>query len=141
MVLPLFFTLAFVGIESGHALNVIQKMEMAVRDGGRLAAKDIDPALLLTGQTANQKVITDITNILKAEGIPTNNVTITITHADGSTVGQNFDLSLVSNQYKLMKIQITVPYSAVGMFPMRISPTTVLNASLVISRGRSTLSI
>lgn len=141
LVLPLFFSLAFIGIESGHALNVVQKLETAVRDGGRLAAKDIDPAMLQSGQTANQKVISDITNMLKAEGIPGSSITVTITHADGANVGQVFDLSLTSNQYKLMKIYITVPYADVGMFPMSISPSKILNATLVISRGRSTLNL
>ena len=86
MVLPLFMTLTFVSIESGHALNVAQKLEAVVRDGGRLASKDIEPALLVGGITANQKVTNDIKNMLKAEGYPATNIVVTILHADGATM-------------------------------------------------------
>ena len=139
MVLPLIVTMTFCSIEAGHALNVSQKLESVIRDGGRLAMKDIDPSLLPGGLTANQKVTNDIKNMLKAEGYSTTNVVVSIVHADGSTVGQTFDLALVANQYKLMRISVTIPYSDVGIFPMRISPTTIMEASLIASRGRSTL--
>lgn len=139
MVLPLFMTVTFGSIEIGHALNVSQKLNSVVRDGGRLAAKDIDPALLAGGVTANQKVINDIKNMLKAEGYNTANVVVTITHADGATVGQTFDLSLSTNQYKLMKIRATIPYADVGIFPMKISGSAVLDAELVAAKGRATM--
>ncbi len=141
MVLPLFMTLTFVSIESGHALNVAQKLEAVVRDGGRLASKDIEPALLVGGITANQKVTNDIKNMLKAEGYPATNIVVTILHADGATMGQNFDLALSTNQYKMFRITVTIPYSDVKMFPMGLSSSTILKADLVASRGRSTLNI
>ena len=93
----------------------------------------------LGGVTANQKVINDIKNMLKAEGYNTANVIVTITHADGATVGQTFDLSLSTNQYKLMKIRLTIPYSDVGIFPMKISGSALLDAELVAAKGRATM--
>ncbi len=141
MVLPLFMTVTFGSIEIGHALNVSQKLHSVVRDGGRLASKDVEPALLVGGVTANQKVINDIKNMLKAEGYNTANVTVTITHADGANVGQPFDISLSTNQYKLMKIRLTVPYSDVGIFPMRLGAATILDAELVAAKGRATMSL
>jgi len=139
MVLPLFMTITFGSIEIGHALNVSQKLEAIVRDGGRLASKDISAALLAGGVTANQKVTNDIKNMLKAEGYNTANVAVTITYADGATVGQNFDLSLATNQYKLMKLRVTIPYADVGIFPMKISSAAIMDATLVTSKGRSTM--
>lgn len=139
LVLPVFLTLTFGAVEVGYAINVSQKLESIVRDGGRLAAKDIDPALLAGGITPNQKVINDIKNMLKAEGYNTANVVVTIVHADGATVGQTFDLSLVANQYKMMKIRVTIPYTDVRILNMRIASSTILDATLVVSRGRSTL--
>ena len=139
LVLPVFITMTFFSIEAGHALNVSQKLESVVRDGGRLAMKDVDPSLLPGGMTSNQKVTNDIKNMLKAEGYPATNIVVSIVHADGATVGQTFDLALVANQYKLMKISVSIPYADVGIFPMRISRTTVMEASLIASRGRSTL--
>ncbi|RLS38131.1 MAG: pilus assembly protein [Planctomycetota bacterium] len=141
MVLPLFMTVTFGSIEIGHALNVSQKLSAVVRDGGRLASKDVDPALLAGGITANQKVINDIKNMLKAEGYNTTNVIVTITYADGANVGQPFDISLSTNQYKLMRIRLTVPYSDVGIFPMKISSSALLDAELVTAKGRATMNL
>ncbi len=141
MVLPLFMTLTFVSIESGHALNVSQKLEAVIRDGGRLASKDIPPALLAGGITSNQKVTNDIKNMLKAEGYPATNIVVTILHADGATVGQTFDLGLSTNQYKMFRITVTIPYSDVKMFPMGLKPSPILKATMVASRGRSTLNL
>ena len=141
MVLPLFMTLTFVSMEMGHALNVVQKLESTVRDGGRIAAKDIPPALLGGGITSNQKVANDIKNMLRAEGYPATNIVVTIVHADGATAGLTFDLSNSANQYKLMLITVTIPYNDVKMFPLSITPSTLLSASLVVSRGRSTMNL
>lgn len=141
MVLPLFMTLTFASIESGHALNVAQKLEAVVRDGGRLASKDIPPALLVGGITANQKVTNDIKNMLRAEGYPATNMVVTILHADGATMGQVFDLGLSTNQYKMFRITVTMPYSDVKMFPMSLSSSPLIRASIVSSRGRSSLNI
>ena len=141
LVLPLFVTLTFVSIELGHALNMVQKLESAARNGGRLAAKDVPPALLAGGLTANQKVINDIKNMLRADGFPPNNIAITIVHADGASVGQTFDLADADNQYQMMKITLTIPYADVKMFPlpMLIQQSTMLTSKLIVSRGRSTL--
>ncbi len=139
IVLPVFMSLAFVSIETGHALKVSQALESAIRDGGRLATKDVDPSLLAGGITANQKVINDIKNMLRAEGYSTTNVAVSIVYADGPTVGQTFDLSLTSNQYKLMKITVSIPYSDVRMFPMSISQSSVLKSTLIASKGRASL--
>lgn len=138
VVMPVFVGITFLAIESGHSLNMAQKLETAVRSGGRLAAKDVDTALL-GSQTANEKVVTDIKNMLKADGFPVASVTVTITHADGPTAGQTFDLSLATNQYKLMRISASIPYSAISMFPLGTSPGNTIGATLVQSRGRSTL--
>ncbi len=100
--------------------------------------QDID-ATLLNGGTANERVTNDIKNILRAEGYPASSITVTITHAIGANVGQTFDLGAPGNAYGIMKIEVSVPYSKVSMFPFSISEGTALKASMVASRGRSTL--
>ncbi len=141
LVLPLFVTLTFVSIELGHALNLVQKLESAARNGGRLASKDVPAALLVGGITANQKVTNDIKNMLRADGFPPTNLAVSIVHADGASVGQVFDLADANNQYKMMKITVTIPYADVKMFPlpMLIQQSSVLSSTLIVSRGRSTL--
>ncbi len=138
IVLPLFMTLTFASIEAGHALSVVQKLESVVREGGRMASKDV-PTALLDGLTPNQKVTHDIQNMLKADGFPAANIVVAIVHADGATAGQTFDLALKANQYKLMRITVTIPYADVSMLPWSIDQSAVLRASLVTSRGRSSL--
>ncbi len=141
LVLPLFVTLTFVSIELGHALNMVQKLESAARNGGRLAAKDVPPALLAGGLTANQKVINDIKNMLRADGFPPTSLVVSIVHADGASVGQTFDLADAGQQYQMMKITVSIPYADVKMFPlpMLIQQSAVLSSTLIVSRGRSTL--
>lgn len=138
LVLPLFMTLTFVSIEMGHALSVVQKLESAIREGGRMASKDVEPSVR-GGLTPNQKVALDIQNMLKADGFPASNIAVSIVHADGATAGQTFDLGLKANQYKLMRISVTIPYDDVSLLPMSIDSSTILRASLVTSRGRSSL--
>ncbi len=138
LVLPLLVTLTCGSIEYGHALNMVQKLEAAVRGGGRLAGKDID-ASLAGGLTSNEKVILDITNMLRADGIPATNIDVAITHADGTSVGETFDLSLQTNQHQLMRITVSVPYADVSLFPLSIDESTILSATLVASRGRSNM--
>lgn len=140
LTLPLFFSLTYFSIESGHALSVAQKLESVVRDGGRLACKDVQESLLPSGTTANQKVVNDIKNMLKAEGYNTTNVVVAITHAGGPSDGQTFDLADPDNAYQMLKISIKIPYSDVGIFPWSISPSLMMESTLIASRGRSTLS-
>src|SRR5690606_5939189 len=78
---PLFLLLGLGAVEMGYALNASNTMYGVGREGGRLASQDFTKSLA-PGQTANEKVIQDIKNMLPAAGIDGDNVTVTIEHAD-----------------------------------------------------------
>ncbi|QDU41424.1 TadE-like protein [Maioricimonas rarisocia] len=139
LVAPLFLTLVLGTVEMGTAINAAQTMNAAIREGGRLATMNYE-ANLAPGQTPNQKVIQDIRNFLTASGIPGDEVTITITHADGASAGSTFDLADPDNYLELFQITATVPYSEVSTFPMNYMSGQTLRAALVFRMARSNLS-
>jgi len=135
---PLFIALIMGLLQSGTDFSASQQMYSALRQAGRLASQDYTEKLQ-SGQTANQKVITDIKNQLTACGIDATNATVTITHADGASAGTNFDLADENNDMKYFKISCTVPYAAVnknGFLPNTVSN---LAASIVFRKGKSIL--
>ncbi len=135
---PLFIALIMGLLQSGTDFSAAQQMYSALRQAGRLASQDYTEKLQ-TGQTANQKVIADIKNQLKACGIDSTDATVTITHADGASAGSNFDLANADNDLKYFKITCTVPYGAVNKNGFLPSTVTNMSASIVFRKGKSIL--
>lgn len=135
VVAPLFLTLALGTWEMGTAVTASNNLTAATREGGRLASMDFNGKLEVN-QTANQKVIQDIKAFLVATGMPTSNVTVTITHAEGASAGNTFNLQDPNNYMGLFKIKVTVPYSAISLFPNKFLAGQTLRAELVCRRGR-----
>lgn len=133
---PLFVTLTLGTIQTGLAIDATQRLENAAHGGGRLAAMDFSDKLQ-GNQTGNQKVIQDIKNILSVDKIPANQVTVTITHAEGAQAGSNFDLSDKNNDLKLFRIHIEVPYTAACAIRFMPHASTKLTGSAVLRKGRS----
>ena len=136
--MPLFLMLALGTWEMGNALTVGTKLAAAIREGGRLASMDYKNTLQ-PGQTINQKVVQDIQSFLTASDIPGNKVTITITHTDGPSAGQNFDLSNQANYLQLFTIKAQVSYADVSTFPMNYMKGQKVEAKLAYRLGRSAL--
>ena len=132
--LPLFLTLVLGIAEMGAALDASQRLSAAVREGARAAASDLSDRIP-QGQTVNGKVIQDIKNMLAAGGMDSNDVTITITHADGASEGQTFDLEDPDNYLKYFKVSAEIDYGDVGMFPPSIMAERKLSASAVFRMG------
>ncbi|WP_437191752.1 TadE/TadG family type IV pilus assembly protein [Planctomicrobium sp. SH527] len=135
-----FFLLLLLGIvEMSRALDVSQKLSVAVREGARAAASEVYDKLPI-GTTLNQQITTDIKNMLTASGITGNDVNISITHADGKSVGQPFDLRAESNYLEYFRVSASIPYHKVGRFPVRIMKDKDLAVSVVFRQGHSALS-
>lgn len=138
VVAPVFIALILGAIQNGYNIDIKHKLHAVIRQAGRLSSQDYR-GRLQAGQTANQKVILDIRNHLKAEGLNGDLFTITITHAEGSLAGTPFDLSDPQNSLKLYRIKVEAPYSAVsenGLFPTpfeKVSASIVFRRSLVFS--------
>jgi Flp pilus assembly protein TadG len=138
IIAPLFVALFMGMLQAGTNFGVSQQLYSSLRQAGRLATQDFSEKLQ-NGQTANAKVIADIKNQLKANGIDAANVTVAITHASGAAAGSNFNLQDANNDLKYFKLTVTVPYSAVnknGFLPNNVSNLT---ASIVFRKGKSML--
>ena len=135
MMSPFFLFLVLGILELGRGFDAGVKLTSAVREGGRLAAMDFSK-LTSAGQTVNQKVESDIRNYLSASGIPGDEVTVSITHADGTNEGQTFDLEADDNYLDLFRITVEIPYEAISVFPLTYFDGKDLSASIVFRKGR-----
>lgn len=138
LTLPVFLTLIMGVTEVGSALDSTNLLSAGLREGGRLATMDWS-TVVPSGTTINQKVIGDIKNFYTAAGLPGNEVVVTITSAEGSDVGQDFNLATASNQGRLFKISATLPYSKSSALPASFMKNKNLKSSLVFRAGRTTL--
>jgi Flp pilus assembly protein TadG len=133
VVVPVFVTLMLGVIELGISIDASQKLHTTVRQAGRLAAMDFRERVS-AGQTDNNKVIQDIRNHLKAEGLPGDEATISITYADGPNAGATFDLADTNNVLELFEISVEVPNSSItSLLP---NPAQTKSASIVFRKGR-----
>lgn len=136
LVSPIFIALVMGAIQSGYNFDCTTKMYSAVRQAGRLASLNVSSTKMQPGQTLNDKVIEDVKNTLTAEGLPGNQMTISITGSDGSSA---FDLSDPNNDMKYFKISVSVPYSIVNTNNFLPNTLSQLSASIVFRKGRSSL--
>lgn len=138
LIAPFLIALIMGGIETGFNFDSTHKMYAAVRQSGRLASMD-NTEKLLPNQTSNQKVILDIKNALKAEGMPGDAAVVTITHANGASEGSNFDLTSAANDLKYFRIKVTIPYTALNTDNFLPSTLSQLSASVVFRKGKTSL--
>ena len=138
LVAPIFMTLILGTAEMGRALDVSTNLTAAVREGGRLASMHHNGAIP-PGMTTADKVMLDIRNVLTANGINGDNVTLTITHAEEPNEGQTFDLDNPDNYLGNFRISAAVDYSDVSFFPLRILENSTLTSSIVFRLGKSDL--
>lgn len=136
VMLPVFIALVMTAAQTSFSVDTAHSLYASIRQGGRLASMESDD-LLLPGQTLNQKIIQDIRNQLIAEGLPGDQMTITITEADSNA---EFDLSDADNDLGLFRIKVSVPFSAmnsVGAFPT--AGMSDFQASIVFRKGKQSL--
>jgi Flp pilus assembly protein TadG len=124
-------------IELTRVYDVQNTLEMACREGARFAALDRD-GMLLNGQTANQKLVSDVKNFLKSAGIDPEDCTVKVVKA--SDPAQSFDLDDPANDMQLFQVKISVPYSDVSYTPVSESHDYSLSAAITFRNGRATLS-
>lgn len=135
LIAPVFLTLVLGSIEMGNALDTSNLMLSGLREGGRLATMDWKQSVP-NGMTANEKVIADIRNFYKAAGLPADEMTITITSAEGVDSGEPFDLSDPTNSLRTFRLKSEVLYSKVNSSTLTYMGGQTLKASLVFRAGR-----
>ncbi|HQZ66523.1 MAG TPA: TadE/TadG family type IV pilus assembly protein [Planctomycetaceae bacterium] len=129
--LPVLIVMVLGILEIGSALRASTILQSACRESGRLAAMDWR-YVVSNNQTPNQKVIQDLKNYVTAAGLRGSQATVTITYADGNNAGQTFDLADPDNDLKFCRVQATLPYSSVSVFPVTYLEGKTLKASMVI---------
>lgn len=137
--LPVLMVLVLGILEIGSALRASTILQSACRESGRLTAMDWR-YIVHDNQTPNEKVAQDLKNFVTAAGLRGNDSTVTITHADGASVGQIFDLEDPDNDLQFVRLQVTLPYSSVSIFPLTYLAGKTLKASIVMratTRGGS----
>lgn len=137
LIAPVFMILVLGIAEIGRAVQTATVLSSAIREGGRLASMDWDD-IVEDDDTANDKVIRDIRNFLKAAGIPGDDVDLKIVHADGANAGQTFDLADTENYLKLCKIEATVPFHKVSTFSYKFMSGRTIESEYVFRVGRIT---
>jgi len=135
VIAPVFLALVLGTIEMGTALKVSNTLTSGIRGGGRLASMDWE-GIVPDGMTTNAKVIEDIENFLAASNLPVDDVTVTITSAEGEDEGAPFDLTDPDNRLRLFKITAEVPYSAISLYPSHFMTGQVIKAAIVFRAGR-----
>lgn len=135
---PVFLSLVIGTIAAGKALETGNIMSSAVREGGRLASMDWG-ATLPDGTSANQKVKNDILNFLAASSLPSDQMNVTITHAEGANEGLDFDLEDPENRLKLFRIKIELPFQEGSPFSTSLTEDGGLTSSMVFRAARTQL--
>lgn len=136
---PLFAVILLGICEMGRAVNASTQLTASIREAGRLACTDFSD-LIPTGMTANDKIVRDIRAFLTTAGLPGDDVTISITHADGGSEGQYFDLDGSDSYLELFRIDASVPYSSISLVPLAFMEANPISASIVFRRGRVNMS-
>lgn len=141
VMLPVLMIMVLGVLEIGSALRASTILQSACREAGRLTAMDWR-YITHENQTPNQKVIQDLKNFVTAAGLRGNDATVTVTHADGIHAGQTFDLANTANDLQFVKVEVTLPYSSVSVFPLTYLAGKSLKANIVMraTTGRGGLS-
>lgn len=134
VVLPVLMLMVLGTIELGTALRAQTILQSAVREAGRLASMDWR-YVVAENETPNEKVVRDIRNFVSASGLPGEDLTISIEHAEGDNKGQEFDISDQDNDLELLLIEIELPYSSISLYPTHYMGGRNVRASIVMRAG------
>jgi len=137
LVLP-FLIATIVGlIEITRAYDVQNLLETGAREGARFASMDRS-GMLQEGETTNQKLIQDVTNLMASSGVPAEDLQVVI--RDSVSPELPFDLDDPANDLMLFEVEVSVPFSSVSLTPISEANDYTLSASITFRNGRATLS-
>ena len=105
---PFFVTLAVMSMETAACMHAVDRINAALREGGRLAAMDWDETLPGL-QSPRDKIEEDVVNFLAAGGTPRGDVEFRMVHAEGPREGQEFDLGEAGNKLEIFLMEASVP--------------------------------
>jgi Flp pilus assembly protein TadG len=103
VVLPMLLIFVLGILEVGRGVEVFQILNAAAREGARQAS---------TGTMTNAQVITAVTGVVQAAGLPTNHLTVTV--SDLTSPGTDVSQATILDN---LQVTVTLPYSAVQWSP------------------------
>lgn len=121
-------------LELSRVYTIQNCLETAAREGARFAALDRS-GMMMSGKTANQKIVDDVKNYLASNNINPERVKVNVVTADDSN--NEFDLDDPNNDLELFEVQVEVPYSAVSYSPVSDANDYTLNAAITFRNGRA----
>lgn len=137
IVAPILLAIVLGMIELGRAFEMQNLLEVAAREGARFASMDRD-GMLGPNESANDKMVEDVTNFLVSNGIPRDNVQVTV--KDYENPEDDFDLDDPENDLKLFEVAITVDWSSMSLTPVAAGNDRPMTARVVFRNGRATIS-
>lgn len=137
IVAPILVAILFGLIELGRTFEMQNLLEVAAREGARFASMDRD-GMLAPGESANDKMIEDVTTMLTSNGIPEDSISVEI--KDFENPDQDFDLDDPTNDLKLFEVEISVDWSDVSLTPVTAGGDHTMTANVVFRNGRATIS-
>jgi len=137
LVLPFIVATILGLIEITRAYDMQNLLETGAREGARFASMDRS-GMLQEGETSNQKLIQDVTNLMASSGVPAEDLLVTI--RDFASPELPFNLDDPANDLKLFEVEVSVPFSSVSLTPISESNDYTLSASITFRNGRATLS-
>jgi len=137
VVAPMFVTLLFGMIQYGRAFEMQNQLQVAAREGARLASMD-HTGILANGQTSNQKLVQEVKNFMATYNVSPSDVTVTV--KDHANPTADFNLDDPANDLKLFDVKVSVNYSKVSMMPVSPNNDYGLVGKIVFRNGKATIS-
>jgi Flp pilus assembly protein TadG len=136
IVAPILVTIVFGMIQLGRAFEMQTLLDVAAREGARFASID-RTGMTSGGQTGNQKLIQDVKNFLASNGVPKDQINVTVkSHSDPTS---DFNIDDPANDLQLFDVNVSVPFSAVSLQPVPTSSDYTLHGKVVFRNGRATI--
>jgi hypothetical protein len=137
VVAPILVAVLFGLIELGRAFEMQNMLEVAAREGARFASMDRD-GLVDPGDSATDKLISDVKTFLESNGIEGDDVVVEV--KDHENPENDFDLDDPTNDLKLFEVSVTVDWSDVSVMPVPSGSDRPMSAKVVFRNGRATIS-
>lgn len=137
IVAPVLLAVVFGMIELSRMIEAQNMLDIAAREGARFATMDHE-GMLQGGETANQKLVEDVKDYLASNGIPRDDISVSI--VKHGTTEETFDLDDPDNALELFDVNVSVQYSAVRYSHVNFQSDYTLTGSVTFRNGVATVS-
>lgn len=135
LIAPVFLVLTLGVVEVSRMFELQNQLSVAAREGARMATMERS-GLVPEGQSTNAKVIQDVKNLLKAQGLDPDDVNVQIVDHEDPT--KAFNLDDPANSLKYFEVRISVPYQA-GYTPPDLTDFS-LHSKIVFRNSKGQMS-